>query len=150
MRAGVVRSATARPAPSTAVCGNGESAPSGSCLKPQEAVTSATTTAASAVRADMAADCRLGRMARRGSLFWAILVVVTAGALVYGPAYLAGRATAAGEPVDFLTRPQDGWRFLLDVVPAVGDARARTVADARRLALRGFAGSVLRPTRVGL
>ena len=39
-------------------------------------------------------------MPRRGSLFWAVVAVLVAGTLVYGPAELARRSTGQGEPVD--------------------------------------------------
>src|SRR5919202_779346 len=88
-------------------------------------------------------------MRGRSSLFWAVLAAALAGALVYGPAYVAGRATPGG-PVDFMTRPQEGWRFLAAAVPAIGDARAGSAAGAARIAVRAFAGSSVRPTEVSL
>jgi hypothetical protein len=88
-------------------------------------------------------------MRGRSSLFWAVLAAAIAGALVYGPAYLADRATAGG-PVSFMARPQDGWRFVAAVVPAIGDARAPSAESAARIAIRAFAGSSVRPTEVGL
>src|SRR3954468_1440994 len=88
-------------------------------------------------------------MRGRSSLFWAVLTAALAGALVYGPAYLAGRATTGG-PVDFMTRPQEGWRFLAAAVPAIHDARAPSAASAARIAVKAFAGSSVRPAEVGL
>jgi hypothetical protein len=89
-------------------------------------------------------------MRGRSSLFWAVLAVLVAGVLFYGPAYLAREATAASGPVDFLARPQEGWRFLFEVVPAIDDARAGSPGAARALATRSFRGSSVQPVRVEL
>ena len=86
----------------------------------------------------------------RSSLFWAIVAVAFAGAALYAPAYLARAATGPGEPVDFLKRPEQGWRFLAAVVPAAGSARLPDPASAHRQAVRLFAGAAVEPTRVGL
>jgi hypothetical protein len=88
-------------------------------------------------------------MLGRSSLFWAVLAVALAGTLVYAPAYVAERATDGG-PVSFMSRPQEGWRFLAAVVPAIGDARAASAERAAAIAVRAFAGTSVRPTRVGL
>jgi hypothetical protein len=84
------------------------------------------------------------------SLLWGIIVVLAAAVLVYGPAELALRATGPGEPVSFLTQPQQGWSFMLDALDAVGSARAGTPAQARVLAVRAFAGTAVLPERVDL
>ena len=89
-------------------------------------------------------------MLGRSGLFWAVLTVAVAGVLVYAPAYLAREATGPGEPVDFLSRPQEGWRFLREVVPAMDDARAGTPSRARAHVVRAFAGSSVQPVRVAL
>src|SRR5437762_14282531 len=79
-------------------------------------------------------------MPRRGSLFWGIVAVLVAGTLVYGPAELARRSTGQGEPVDFLTHPQEGWRFVADALRQIGSARAGSPAAAGALAARALAG----------
>src|SRR5919201_1867308 len=89
-------------------------------------------------------------MPRRGSLFWAVVAVLTAGLLVYGPAELARRSTGNGEPVDFLTHPQEGWRFVLTALDEIGSAQAGSPARARDLAVRAFAGTSVEPVRVDL
>src|SRR6476661_4371451 len=61
-------------------------------------------------------------MPRRGSLFWAVVAVLVAGTLIYGPAELARRSTGPGEPVDFLTHPQEGWHFVADALREIGPA----------------------------
>ena len=73
-------------------------------------------------------------MPRRGSLFWGIVAVLVAGTLVYGPAELARRSTGQGEPVDFLTHPQEGWRFVADALSEIGSARAGSPGEAGALA----------------
>jgi hypothetical protein len=89
-------------------------------------------------------------MPRRGSLFWGIVVVLVAGTLVYGPAELARRSTGQGEPVDFLTHPQEGWRFVADALSQIGSARAGSPAQAGALAARAFSGTTVQPVRVDL
>jgi hypothetical protein len=89
-------------------------------------------------------------MSARLSLLWGILAVLAAALLVYGPAELARRATGPGEPVSFLTQPQEGWHFMLDTLDAIGSARAGSPARARALAVRAFAGTAVLPERVDL
>ncbi len=89
-------------------------------------------------------------MPRRGSLFSAIVAVLVAGTLVYGPAELARRSTGQGEPVDFLTHPQEGWRFVADAMREIGSARAGSPDAAGALARRAFSGSGVQPVRVDL
>jgi hypothetical protein len=89
-------------------------------------------------------------MPRRGRLFWAVVAVLVAALLVYGPAELARRATGPGEPVDFLTQPQEGWKFVLTALDEIGSARAGSPAAARQAAVRAFSGTAVRPTRVDL
>ena len=85
----------------------------------------------------------------RLSLLWGIIAVLAAAVLVYGPAEWR-RATGPGEPVTFLTQPQQGWRFMLDALDAIGSARAGSPARARALAVRAFAGTTVLPERVDL
>jgi hypothetical protein len=87
---------------------------------------------------------------RRSALFWAILAVVVAGTAIYGPAEIARSATGAREPVDFLTQPQEGWRFLLEAAFDIPNARAGSPSEARHLALHDFSGSAVQLTRVDL
>jgi hypothetical protein len=89
-------------------------------------------------------------MPRRGSLFWAVVAVLVAGMLVYGPAELARRSTGQGEPVDFLSQPQEGWRFVADALREIGSARAGSPAAAGALAARAFSGTEVQPVRVEL
>ena len=89
-------------------------------------------------------------MRGRSSLFWAVVAVVLIGLVVYAPALLARAATAPDEPVDFLTHPQDGWRFVIDVVSDRGSAKAGTPQAARDLAVAHFSGSAVLPVRVDL
>jgi hypothetical protein len=84
------------------------------------------------------------------SLLWGIIAVLAAAVLVYGPAELARRATGPGEPVSFLTQPQQGWSFMLDALDAVGSAKAGSPASAKALAVRAFAGTSVLPERVDL
>jgi hypothetical protein len=79
-----------------------------------------------------------------------VLAVALAGLVVYAPAELARSSTGPMEPVDFLTAPQQGWRFLLTAASEIPSARAGTPAAARRLAVARFAGSSVQPTRVDL
>ena len=81
-------------------------------------------------------------------MFWAFLAVAVLGAVVYVPAELARRSTGPGEPVDFLSHPLEGWRFVVDVARERGDAAAGTPAAARGIALRTFYDGQLRPERV--
>jgi hypothetical protein len=83
-------------------------------------------------------------------LFWAFIAVVVAGAVVYLPAELARRSTAADEPVSFLSHPIEGWKFLVAVARDRPDAVAGTPAAARQIALHAFDDGVIRPTRVDL
>ncbi|MGN6379130.1 MAG: hypothetical protein ACTHNU_09285 [Gaiellales bacterium] len=87
---------------------------------------------------------------RRSALFWAVLALALAGVIIYAPAEWARSATGPHEPVDFLTRPQEGWRFMLDAAFAIPSAKAATPAEARKLAVRDFAGTSVTPTRVDL
>jgi|SRR5919198_1438113 hypothetical protein len=89
-------------------------------------------------------------MGRRSALFWAVVVVAVLGAVVYLPAYLARSMTGPGEPVSFLSRPLDGWHFVLDAVSALPDARAGSPAAARRIALREFGNGRVQLVRVDL
>jgi hypothetical protein len=89
-------------------------------------------------------------MPRRGSLFWAVVAVLVAATLVYGPAELARRSTGQGEPVDFLTHPQEGWRFVADALREIGSARAGSPEAAGALAARAFSGTTVQPVRVDL
>ena len=89
-------------------------------------------------------------MPTRLSLLWGITAVLAAAVLVYGPAELARRATGPGEPVSFLTRPQQGWRFVLDALDSIGSARAGSPGRAKALAVRAFAGTTVLPVRVDL
>ena len=70
--------------------------------------------------------------------------------MLYVPAELARRATAADEPVSFLSQPLEGWRFLLTAARERPDAVAGTPAEARQIALRTFDDGTLRPARVDL
>lgn len=72
------------------------------------------------------------------------------GAVVYVPAELARRSTGPGEPVDFLSHPLEGWRFIVEVTRERSDAVAGTPAAARTIALHSFDDGVLRPERVSL
>jgi hypothetical protein len=83
-------------------------------------------------------------------LFWAFIAVAVAGAIVYLPAELALRSTAADEPVSFLSHPIEGWKFLVAVARERPSAVAGTPAAARQIALRAFDDGVIRPTRVDL
>ena len=89
-------------------------------------------------------------MRRRSWLFWAFLAVAVLGVLVYLPAELAVRSTGPGEPVDFLSHPLEGWRFLAAVARERGGATAGTPAAARAIALHAFDDGRLRPERVSL
>jgi len=89
-------------------------------------------------------------MPTRLSLLWGITAVLAAAVLVYGPAELARRATGPGEPVSFLTQPQEGWGFMLDALDAIGSARAGSPARAKALAVQAFAGTTVLPVRVDL
>jgi hypothetical protein len=83
-------------------------------------------------------------------LFWAFLAVAMLGVVVYLPAELALRSTGPGEPVDFLSHPLEGWRFVAAVARERGGAAAGTPAAARAVALRTFDDGRLRPERVSL
>ena len=89
-------------------------------------------------------------MRTRLSLLWGITAVLAAAVLVYGPAELARRATGPGEPVSFLTQPQEGWGFMLDALDAIGSARAGSPERAKALAVQAFAGTTVVPVRVDL
>jgi|SRR3954454_9926080 hypothetical protein len=89
-------------------------------------------------------------MGRRSALFWAVLAVVVLGAALYLPAYLASSATGRGEPVDFMSRPLDGWRFLWDAVRTVPGAEAGTPREARGVAVATFSDARAEPLRVEL
>jgi hypothetical protein len=84
------------------------------------------------------------------SVLWGLIALLAGAVLVYGPAELARRATGPGEPVSFLTEPQQGWRFMLDALEGIGSARAASPASAKALAVRAFAGTSLLPERVDL
>jgi hypothetical protein len=79
-----------------------------------------------------------------------VLAVALAGVVIYAPAEWARSATGPHEPVDFLTRPQEGWKFMLAAASAIPTARAGTPSAARALAVRDFARSSVDPTRVDL
>jgi hypothetical protein len=79
-----------------------------------------------------------------------VLAVVLAGVVIYAPALLARAATGPHEPVDFLTQPQEGWRFVWDAAFQIQGARAGTPSAARRLAVADFSGSSVLPSRVEL
>jgi hypothetical protein len=89
-------------------------------------------------------------MPTRLSLLWGVVIVLAAAVLVYGPAELARRATGPGEPVSFLTEPQQGWHFVFDALDSIGSARAGSPARAKALAVRAFAGTTVLPVRVDL
>ncbi len=89
-------------------------------------------------------------MPRRGALFWSVVIVALLGALVYLPAYLARASTAQHGSIDFLTHPQDGWRFMLDATQDVPGARAGDPAAARRLAIAAFRSGGAQAVRVDL
>ena len=83
-------------------------------------------------------------------MFWAFIAVAVAGAVVYLPAELALRSTAASEPVSFLSHPIEGWKFVLAVARERPGALAGTPAAAKQIALKAFDDGVVRPTRVDL
>jgi hypothetical protein len=83
-------------------------------------------------------------------LFWAFIAVAVAGAVVYLPAELALRSTAASEPVSFLSHPIEGWKFVLAVARERPGTVAGTPAAAKQIALKAFDDGVSRPTRVDL
>lgn len=87
---------------------------------------------------------------RHSWLFWAFLLVLVTGAVLYGPAELAQHSTAADEPVSFLSHPIEGWKFVLTAARERPGAVAGTPAEARQIALRTFDDGTLRPTRVDL
>ncbi len=87
---------------------------------------------------------------RHSWLFWAFLLVLVTGAVLYGPAELAQHSTAADEPVSFLSHPLEGWKFMLTAARERPGAVAGTPAEARQIALRTFDDGTLRPTRVDL
>jgi len=87
---------------------------------------------------------------RRSWLFWAFLAVAVLGLVVYLPAELARRSTGPGEPVNFLSHPLEGWRFVAAVALERGGAAAGTPSQARAIALRTFDDGRLRPERVSL
>ncbi len=89
-------------------------------------------------------------MARRSALFWAVTAVALLGAAIYLPAWIAQSATAPDGPVDFLTSPEQGWRFVLDAVREVPDARAGSPQAAGRAAVQQLAPEGVQPTRVDL
>ena len=79
-----------------------------------------------------------------------MLAVALAGLGVYAPAMIARASTGPMEPVDFLTAPQQGWRFLLTAASQIKGARAGSPSAAREIAVRRFTGSSVQPTRVDL
>jgi hypothetical protein len=87
---------------------------------------------------------------RRSALFWAILTVFLAAVVLYGPGRLAAASTGPGEPVNFLSNPLDGWRFMVDAARHIGSARAATPSAAARIAAHDFAGSGVTAERVDL
>ena len=89
-------------------------------------------------------------MGRRSALFWAVIAVALLGLAIYLPAYVARSATAPDGPVDFLSSPLDGWRFMVDATREVPDARVGTPAEARARAVSLFAATGVQPTRVDL
>ena len=82
-------------------------------------------------------------------MFWAFIAVAVAGTVIYLPAELARRATAAEEPVSFLSQPAEGWRFLIGAAGA-GGAVAGSPSKARAIAVRTFDDGTLRPAAVEL
>ncbi len=78
------------------------------------------------------------------------MAVLVLGVVVYVPAELARRSTGPGEPVDFLSHPLEGWRFVVAVARDRGGAAAGTPAAARSIALHTFDDGRLRPERVSL
>ena len=89
-------------------------------------------------------------MGRRSALFWAVIAVALLGLAIYLPAYVARSATAPDGPVDFLSNPLDGWRFMVDATREVPDAAVGTPAQARTRAVSLFAATGVQPTRVDL
>src|SRR5947199_170014 len=89
-------------------------------------------------------------MARRSALFWAVTVVALLGAAIYLPAWIAQSATAPDGPVNFLTSPEQGWRFVWDAVREVPDAHAGSPQAAGRAAVRPFADEAMLRTRYRL
>jgi len=89
-------------------------------------------------------------MPRRGALFWSVVVVALLGALIYLPAYVARASTASNGSVDFLTHPQDGWRFMIDATRQVPGAKAGDPGEARAVAIQDFKSGGAQPVRVDL
>lgn|SRR5690242_12284824 len=89
-------------------------------------------------------------MGRRSALFWAVIAVALLGLAIYLPAYVARAATASDGPVDFMSSPLDGWRFMIDATRSLPDARVATPAEARTRAVSLFASTGVQPTRVDL
>ena len=87
-------------------------------------------------------------MARRSALFWAVTAVALLGAAIYLPAWIAQSATAPDGPVNFLTSPEQGWRFVLDAVREVGPKGAGTGrAPGRAQVGRALPADRWRPAR---
>ena len=89
-------------------------------------------------------------MRARLSLLWGIIAVLAAAVLVYGPAELARRATGPGEPVSFLTQPQQGWRVHAGCARRDRLGPGGLAGRAQALAVRAFAGTTVLPERVDL
>jgi len=89
-------------------------------------------------------------MGRRSALFWAVIAVALLGLAIYLPAYVAKSATVSDGPVDFMSSPLDGWRFMVDATRALPDAQLNTPAKARARAIALFAATGVQPTRVDL
>jgi hypothetical protein len=87
---------------------------------------------------------------KRHPLVWAIVVVAVAGLVIYAPALLARASTGSREPINFLTQPQQGWRFVLTAAAEIPSAHASTPGRARSLAVADFAGTAVQPVRVDL
>jgi hypothetical protein len=89
-------------------------------------------------------------MGRRSALFWAVIAVALLGLAIYLPAYVARSATASDGPVDFVSNPIDGWRFMIDTTRDLPDAAVGTPAKARSRAISLFTATGVQPTRVDL
>jgi hypothetical protein len=89
-------------------------------------------------------------MGRRSALFWAVIAVALLGLAIYLPAYVARSATASDGPVDFLSSPLDGWRFMIDTTRALPDAQLSSPQKARARAISLFSATGVQPTRVDL
>ena len=66
-----------------------------------------------------------------------VIVGVVALALVWLPSLVARTYTTSAQPIDFLTRPDKGWRFLVDTVRLSRSARLGSEGQALARA-KGF------------